>query len=168
MTSPMYHQLSKRALALEMLLPLVQDVAEMHGGQANGLDHAAAMSTAVPEMGDEDHALLDQLERRRALVKRSISDMTSRSFGSIFRTSEEPTLFAFSLWRHVDLYTASVCNIVNFGVTHRFYPTKTLSVAHEPRVDHGEIYRAINLGSEDSEDPANRGEDDHAGRRTAP
>lgn len=80
----MYHQLSKRALALEMLLPLVQDVAEMHGGQAKS-DHVAAMSTAVPEMGDEDHALLDQLERRRALVKRSISDMTSRSFGSIFR-----------------------------------------------------------------------------------
>lgn len=77
----MYHQLSKRALALEILLPLVQDVAEMHGGQVNSLE----MNTAVPEMGEEDHALLDQLERRRALVKRSISDMTSPSFGSIFR-----------------------------------------------------------------------------------
>ncbi|CAN0275493.1 unnamed protein product, partial [Hapterophycus canaliculatus] len=42
----------------------------------------------------------------------------------LHRTADEPTLFAFSLWRHVDLYTASVCNIVNFGVTHRFYPTK--------------------------------------------
>ncbi|CAM9196738.1 unnamed protein product [Ectocarpus sp. 6 AP-2014] len=161
MSSPMYHQLSKRALALEILLPLVQDVAEMHGGQVNSLER----NTAMPEVGEEDHALLDQLERRRALVKRSIGDMTSPSFGSIFRTSEEPTLFAFSLWRHVDLYTASVCNIVNFGVTHRFYPTKTLSVAHEPRVDHGEIYRAINF---DSDDRANREHDDHDGRRTAP
>lgn len=42
------------------------------------------------------------------------------------RTSDEPTLFAFSLWRHVDLYTSRVSNLVNFGVTHRFYPTKVL------------------------------------------
>ncbi|CAM9285200.1 unnamed protein product [Scytosiphon promiscuus] len=147
MMSPRYHQLSRMAQALDVLLPLVQDVAEMHGSRGD----MGAMPTigVVPEMRDEDHALLDRLEKRKALVKRSISDMTSRSFGSIFRTSDEPTLFAFSLWRHVDLYTASVCNIVNFGVTHRFYPTKTLSVAHEPRVDHGEIHRAIVLGSDD-------------------
>ncbi|CAN0354374.1 unnamed protein product, partial [Laminaria digitata] len=62
--------------------------------------------------------------KRRVRLKRKISDMANRSFGSIFRTSEEPTLFAFSLWRHVDLYTSRVSNIVNYGVTHRFYPTK--------------------------------------------
>ena len=73
-----YHQLSQRALALEVLLPLVQDVAEMQGSK--GLEIGA-----VPEMKEEDHSLLDRLEKRKALVKRSISDMTSPSFGSIFR-----------------------------------------------------------------------------------
>ncbi|CAN0222464.1 unnamed protein product, partial [Hapterophycus canaliculatus] len=68
MMSPRYHQLSRMAQALDVLLPLVQDVAEMHGGRGEG-----------------DHALLDRLEKRKGLVKRSISDMTSRSFGSIFR-----------------------------------------------------------------------------------
>lgn len=210
-TTQKYHQLSQRALALEVLLPLVQDVAEVQGSK--GLEIGA-----VPEMSEEDHSLLDRLEKRKALVKRIISDMTSPSFGSIFRyrcfqdffcvcllfvvvfssffwinfwnlltsrimeyrrinltlafaisgscallrrlslyvfprsrvldywtgglvcwcwcwcwgerrTSDEPTLFAFSLWRHVDLYTASVCNIVNFGVTHRFYPTKVIRCA---------------------------------------
>lgn len=76
-----YHQLSRMAQALDVLLPLVQDVAEMHGSGGSGISYIGV----VPEMGDEDHALLDRLERRKALVKRSISDMTSRSFGSIFR-----------------------------------------------------------------------------------
>lgn len=78
-----YHQLSRMAQALDMLLPLVQDVAEMQGGRGDGSDIGAF--GVVPEMGHEDHALLDRLEKRKALVKRSISDMTSRSFGSIFR-----------------------------------------------------------------------------------
>lgn len=56
---------------------MVQDVAEMQGGLEIG---------AVPEMREEDHSLLDRLEKRKALVKRSISDMTSPSFGSIFRS----------------------------------------------------------------------------------
>lgn len=45
---------------------------------------------------------------------------------SVYRTSDEPTLYAFTLWRHVDLYTSRVSNLVNFGVTHRFYPTKVI------------------------------------------
>lgn len=60
---------------------------------------------------------------------------------------DEPTLFAFSLWRHVDLYTSRVSNIVNFGVTHRFYPTKVrasfifplLSLSPRPARSHGLI-----------------------------
>lgn len=47
--------------------------------------------------------------------------------GVVGRTNDEPTLFAFSLWRHVDLYTSRVSNLVSFGVTHRFYPTKVMA-----------------------------------------
>lgn len=36
-------------------------------------------------MVEEDHALLDALERKRARLKRRISDMANRNFGSIFR-----------------------------------------------------------------------------------
>eukprot|EP00904_Undaria_pinnatifida_P001496 jgi/Undpi1/11347/HiC_scaffold_30.g13644.m1 len=146
MSSPAYLGLSHRAQALDVLLPLIQDVAEQGGGEG-GLPVGL-----VPKISEEDHQLLDTLERRRVRLKRRISDMANKNFGSIFRTSEEPTLFAFSLWRHVDLYTSRVSNIVNFGVTHRFYPTKTLSVAHEPRVDHGEIHRTIVLGCDDKEE----------------
>lgn len=138
MTTSEYRRLSHQAQALEVLLPLVQEAAELSDGERL-------------HMVEEDHALLDALERKRARLKRRISDMANRNFGSIFRTSDEPTLFAFSLWRHVDLYTSRVSNLVNFGVTHRFYPTKTLSVAHEPRVDTGVIQRAILHGDRRAE-----------------
>lgn len=44
------------------------------------------------------------------------------------------------------IHFAAAC--VAFSVC-RFVHRQTLSVAHEPRVDHGEIHRAIVLGSED-------------------
>ena len=89
-TPQKYHRLSQRALALEVLLPLVQDVAEMQGSKDLEMG-------AVPEMREEDHSLLDRLEKRRALVKRSISDMTSQSFGSIFRSVAQQRVLLFFL-----------------------------------------------------------------------
>ena len=72
-----YLRLSYRAQALDVLLPLIQDKAEQgEGGPPAGL---------VPQMSDEDHELLDHLEKRRVKLKRRISDMANRSFGSIFR-----------------------------------------------------------------------------------
>lgn len=67
--------LAHREQALEVLLPLVQAAAEM-ARPSNGF---------TPQMGDEDHELLDTLERSRARTKRKISDMANPYFGSIFR-----------------------------------------------------------------------------------
>ena len=72
-----YLRLSHRAQALDVLLPLVQDKAEQGGG--------GPPAGLVPQMSDEDHKLLDRLECRRVKLKRRISDMANRSFGSIFR-----------------------------------------------------------------------------------
>lgn len=74
-----YLGLSHRAQALDVLLPLIQDVAEQGGGEG-GLPVGL-----VPKISEEDHQLLDTLERRRVRLKRRISDMANKNFGSIFR-----------------------------------------------------------------------------------
>lgn len=56
-------------------MPLVQEVAE----QGN-LGNFGAM-----HLVKEDHDLLDKLDKTRARIKRQISDMANRNFGSIFR-----------------------------------------------------------------------------------
>lgn len=70
-----YRRLSHQAQALEVLLQLVQEVAERGGGGVG----------TSPHMGKEDLALLDKLERTKARAKRRISDMANPNFGSIFR-----------------------------------------------------------------------------------
>lgn len=64
--------MSHQAQALEVLLPLVQEAAELSEG---GRLH----------MVKEDHALLDALELAKWRLKRRISDMANKNFGSIFR-----------------------------------------------------------------------------------
>lgn len=66
-----YRQLAHQAQALEVLLPLVQEAAELSEGRLH--------------MVEEDHALLDALELAKWRLKRRISDMANENFGSIFR-----------------------------------------------------------------------------------
>lgn len=70
-----YRKLAHQAQALEVLLPLVQEEAERGNGRLG----------TSPHMGDEDHALLDKLEKTKARAKRRLSDMANPNFGSIFR-----------------------------------------------------------------------------------
>lgn len=60
---------------MEVLLPHVQMVAEQTGS-FDGL---------TPQMTDEDHDLLDNLQRSKARLRRRLCDMANRNFGSIFR-----------------------------------------------------------------------------------
>lgn len=62
-------------------------------------------------------------------------------FGSVFRTSNNPTLFAFSVQRYADLYTSKLENFLRYSLTRaRFYPQRR-HLPHEPLG--GETHRAI-------------------------
>lgn len=59
----------------------------------------------------------------------------SKNFGSVFRAEGEPTLFAFSLRRWADIYTSRLENLRFYSPTHRFYPSRGVSLPHDPYIN---------------------------------
>lgn len=90
--------------------------------------------------------------------------MFNKNFGSCFRAAGEPTLFAFSLRRYVDIYTSQVRlhlplhyhhtaalmilgglqveNLRFYSPNHRFFPERGISMPHDPRFSL-EVPRAV-------------------------
>lgn len=46
-------------------------------------------------------------------------------FGSLFRTDQNPTYFLRRLSRFADIYMASLSCLLNYDVSHTFYPRRT-------------------------------------------
>jgi hypothetical protein len=63
-----------------------------------------------------------------------MATMFNPNFGSVFRSEGEPTLFAFSLRRYVDIYTAAVENLRFVSPNHRFFPERGVSMPHDPKL----------------------------------
>jgi hypothetical protein len=55
------------------------------------------------------------------------------SVRSVFRSEGEPTLFAFSVRRYVDIYMAKLENLRFHSPNHRFYPERGISMPHDPK-----------------------------------
>lgn len=68
--------------------------------------------------------------------------MFNKNFGSVFRSEGEPTLFAFSLRRYVDIYMAKLENLRFYSPEHRFYPERGVSMPHDPKI-HSYISRKL-------------------------
>lgn len=54
-------------------------------------------------------------------------------FGSVFRTQNDSTAFAFAVKQYVDVYTARIDNLLQVADGHRFYPTRRGLLPHEFR-----------------------------------
>lgn len=63
------------------------------------------------------------------LFSRLFREMTKRffnaQFGSLFRTDQNPTYFLRRLSRFADIYMASLSCLLNYDVSHTFYPRRT-------------------------------------------
>ena len=54
-------------------------------------------------------------------------------FGSVFRTQNDATAFAFAVKQYVDVYTAHIDHLLQTTGCHRFYPTRRGLLPHEFR-----------------------------------
>lgn len=48
----------------------------------------------------------------------------NKQFGSVFRTYHNPTYFSRRLFRFSDIYTSNIANLLDYSVTHTFYPRR--------------------------------------------
>jgi HAD superfamily 5'-nucleotidase-like hydrolase len=82
-------------------------------------------------------ALLDELERDRAVLRQRMNEMFNPNFGSVFISSaNSPSLFSSSMERYVDIYTSRLENFLDYGpgASYRFYPRRRRTLAHFPTV----------------------------------
>ena len=122
-STPEYRDLALRAISLKTLLRLVQRALIVEGR-----DHRTA----------ENAALVAGIEEELQAAGLAMSDLSHERWGSIFRTENHSSLFAFSLQRYVDLYCARIDDLCDVSPSHRFYPseksTNVAGMAHDVEV----------------------------------
>jgi len=96
-----------------------------------------ALREVQSEMGTsrytkEDSLVLDKLEKLVSKWRDRETNLLGNPFGSVFRARYQPSLFAHSLRRYVDLYMNSVSSLRLYSPQHRFYPEPDFRLlAHE-------------------------------------
>ncbi|CAH2240707.1 jg13945 [Pararge aegeria aegeria] len=60
----------------------------------------------------------------RDYLRKSTKAVFNKQFGSVFRTYHNPTYFSRRLFRFADIYTSNIRNLLNYSVTHTFYPRR--------------------------------------------
>ncbi|XP_072034317.1 5'-nucleotidase domain-containing protein 3-like [Amphiura filiformis] len=95
-------------------LVALQDLIEKHQVHNN-----AACQAVVQEW-------LNERQQLRVTTK----TLFNPQFGSIFRTYHNPSYFVTRLCRFADVYTSSVCNLLDYSLTHTFYPRRS-ALPHE-------------------------------------
>lgn len=103
-----------------------------------GPDPCTCISNRQHRHTTDDIELLDALEVLITKWRHQQDRFMNSNFGSIFRTTpcegvrSSPSLFAFCLQRHVDLYTSRVENLRLYSTDHRFYPAESrVGIPHE-------------------------------------
>lgn len=56
--------------------------------------------------------------------RQSTKRVFNQQFGSVFRTYNNPTYFSRRLFRFADIYTSNLTNLLNYSVSHTFYPRR--------------------------------------------
>ncbi|XP_034552470.1 5'-nucleotidase domain-containing protein 2 [Notolabrus celidotus] len=73
----------------------------------------------------ESKEVFQEWQKERDELKVMIKNLFNPQFGSIFRTSHNPTYFSRRLSRFSDLYMASVSCLLNYDLSYTFYPRRT-------------------------------------------
>jgi len=77
--------------------------------------------------------VLDALENERRVLRKERQMGHNYNFGSMFHSDTSPSLFAFSLMRYCDVYTADVANFLQYPADHRFYPNPKILPHQDPK-----------------------------------
>ncbi|CAK1602135.1 unnamed protein product [Parnassius mnemosyne] len=60
----------------------------------------------------------------RDMLRNATKGVFNKQFGSVFRTYHNPTYFSRRLFRFADIYTSNIRNLLNYSLTHTFYPRR--------------------------------------------
>ncbi|KAK8797278.1 hypothetical protein WA158_004486 [Blastocystis sp. Blastoise] len=71
------------------------------------------------------------IESKSVSIRRRLSRLINPYFGSMFRSENNPSMFAFRLMRYVDLYTTQLDNFKDVPLKYKYYPPR-MSLPHEP------------------------------------
>lgn len=64
------------------------------------------------------------------LRRKTTKEMFNPQFGSLFRTYHNATYFSRRLSRYADLYMSSLSSLLNYSLSHTFYPRRS-ALPHE-------------------------------------
>ncbi|XP_063063962.1 5'-nucleotidase domain-containing protein 2-like [Engraulis encrasicolus] len=73
----------------------------------------------------ESRQVLSEWMQEREELRYKTKNLLNPQFGSIFRTCHNPTYFSRRLSRFSDLYMASLSCLLNYDLSHTFYPRRT-------------------------------------------
>ncbi|XP_072942562.1 5'-nucleotidase domain-containing protein 3 isoform X1 [Epargyreus clarus] len=68
--------------------------------------------------------ILQDWMNERDRLRNDTKSVFNRQFGSVFRTYHNPTYFSRRLFRFADIYTSNIRNLLNYSLTHTFYPRR--------------------------------------------
>ncbi|KAI8384966.1 HAD-superfamily hydrolase [Radiomyces spectabilis] len=78
--------------------------------------------------------LIEQWRDERRRVRLELKTVFNRSFGSVFRTYQNPSFFANKIRKFADIYMANVTNLEHIPLDYVFYPNRTY-LPHERLVE---------------------------------
>ncbi|KAI9274461.1 5' nucleotidase family-domain-containing protein [Phascolomyces articulosus] len=84
--------------------------------------------------GSNLESLVIEWSKERRNARHELRNVFNRSFGSLFRTYQNPTYFANKIRTFADIYMSNVCNLNNVSLDHVFYPDRTY-LPHERLVE---------------------------------
>uniref|UniRef100_A0A4W2DLW2 5'-nucleotidase domain containing 3 n=1 Tax=Bos indicus x Bos taurus TaxID=30522 RepID=A0A4W2DLW2_BOBOX len=73
----------------------------------------------------ESQLVLQEWKKERKDMREMTKGFFNAQFGSLFRTDQNPTYFLRRLSRFADIYMASLSCLLNYDVSHTFYPRRT-------------------------------------------
>ncbi|KAG8514105.1 5'-nucleotidase domain-containing protein 3 [Galemys pyrenaicus] len=73
----------------------------------------------------ESQLVLQEWKKERKEMREMTKSFFNTQFGSLFRTDQNPTYFLRRLSRFADIYMASLSCLLNYDVSHTFYPRRT-------------------------------------------
>ncbi|KAI8145840.1 HAD-superfamily hydrolase [Fennellomyces sp. T-0311] len=78
-----------------------------------------------PDTDGEIQALVTEWAEERRNARHELRNVFNKSFGSVFRTYQNPTYFANKIRTFADIYMSNVTNLTNFSLDYAFYPDRT-------------------------------------------
>lgn len=83
--------------------------------------------------------VLRTLKEHRDVVRRELKEMFNSTFGSMFRTHRNATMFAHGLQRYADIYTSNVENFLHKPMHYVFYPDR-IYLPHELPIPSSKLF----------------------------